>query len=109
MNISDIVILFLPVFVSLILWSFKVYERNLPENKHKMLDVFVTRVVQSIEQKTPNKAGNIKKNIAVVGIQSLFRNAHLVPPDEWVIEDAIEATVFGLKQLIASPTQAPQA
>ena len=106
MNISDIVILLLPVLFPIVLWLFKAYERSLPENTQKMLETFAKRAVQAIEQMYPDKPNLNKKSQAVVTIQALFRDAKLVPPSQWSIEFAVEAAVYEVKTLIGTQSTA---
>lgn len=95
--LSNIVILSFPIILALALWTIKSAEQKLPEKQRTALDQFVKYAVYCVEQ-TSNGTSMQKKNAAITLITAFFAAMKLPMPSQTLVEAAIEACVFEMKQ-----------
>jgi hypothetical protein len=95
---TDIIILLFPIFVAVALWVLRLAEQRLPAQQRESLEQFATYVVKKIEQQYSGWSSDKKKAYAESVIIMLFKQMHLPPPSNTLIDAAIEAIVFELKE-----------
>lgn len=94
--VSNIIILLLPVMLMLDLWLFHWIGNRLPEKQRAALDHFVDIAVKNVEQQYTDNPD--KKNLAIKIVKQSFQALKLPVPDAALIDAAIEACVYELRQ-----------
>lgn len=98
--IMGVLITGLPVEIFLLTWAWKILARRIPENRLRLLKVFVTDAVQMVEQQYAGKlSSDQKKQKAGDSVVNLLKAAHLPVPPDSVISDLIESAVYLLNQM----------
>jgi LL-H family phage holin len=98
MNMSDIIVLLLPILVLIALWLFHWIEQRLPAQQRQALDQFARYAVKKIEKQYSDWPSDKKKAYADTIITALFEDLHLPVPSYALIDAAIEAVVYEIKQ-----------
>jgi len=97
--ISDILIALFPFIVALVVYLYRLAVQRLPESQVARLQQFALMTVQYIQQFYSSSTGAQKKELAMQMLIQLFKEFGLPVPDEAVLNAAIEAAVWIIKQV----------
>lgn len=106
MNISDIILAVIILFIVTLPYLILPLIKRLPEKQLAALDQFAKYAVQKVEQQF---VGNNlqKKDLAVHIIETCFKAAKLPLPELVLVDAAVESFVYEIKQL-AGPSSPPE-
>lgn len=85
----------LPVEIFILAFCWNIAVHYIPANRLKLLKEFVTDAVYMTEQVYTGKlTSSQKKQMAVVSVKNLLKEAHLPVPPDSIIDDLIESAVY---------------
>ena len=101
--VNAIIFFLWPSMIGVAIWLFHFLVQRLPSHTRLALEQFAQMAVQQVEQQHSDKDNETKKALAIVAVQELFRKFGLPVPSPEVINIALEAAVYWMKQLSSQP------
>jgi LL-H family phage holin len=96
------ILLSMPLLSMLVVWFCHRLVRSLPTRPHEALEQFARMAVQQIEQQNASLSSADKKQLAIDLVLKLFNIFKIPAPPVEIIDVAIEAAVFFIKQIPAA-------
>jgi LL-H family phage holin len=100
--IQYVILLSIPLLCALVVWLCHQLIRSLPTQQRDALEQFARIAVQQVEQQNASLSGTAKKQLAISLVIKLFNTFKIPLPPEDIVDAAIEAAVFFIKQLPAA-------